>query len=481
MTIAMDVILTTTLLTSVLPILAVLVAVRLLRPRTTRWIIECTITKCLEYAHPVRDSQGSQIPGPHWQWLNGQTLDKFLNGREKAREWQGFGPIYRIWACSKPEVVITKPEDVRAFHTDSSSHNKARSSNAGWLFHQLLGSCMGLVNGTRWKKIRSEFGPSFVYSAITQKALDISKDAKRYVEKFEDSPSLTVHVANAVSRFPFFCTANHLYGELSSEEQLELWELGQRNLRIMGHVLSGGLFRFPIARFLYRSATHDLEIFLNDWTMFNQRMYHARVNNDSQPPIVSLWGKVLDGTLTEGEVVHTLSEILFANLDVSTGSLSWLVIYLATEKDIQSQVVAEMRQNIDNLDSYCALKKTILAYSVLETLRLRPFTAINYNRQFWGEKNEIFDPNRFKSIKQLELRYNLFTFGMGTRKCLGSHFAELMMKYFIIHLLDTYSLDMPMGKETGAEDTSMHTWVPIPDKKIVMRRRSSPLVESQLK
>lgn len=150
--------------------------------------------------------------------------------------------------------------------------------------------------------IRSAFGPSFVHSAITQKALDISKDAKRYVENLEDSPSPTVHVANAVSRFPFFCTANHLYGELSNEEQLELWELGQRNLRMMGHVLSGGLFRFPIARFLYRSATHNLEIFLKDWTKFNQRMYHARVNADSQPPIVSIWEKVLDGALTEAEV-----------------------------------------------------------------------------------------------------------------------------------------------------------------------------------
>lgn len=70
---------------------------------------------------------------------------------------------------------------------------------------------------------------------------------------------------------------------------------------------------------------------------------------------------------------------------------------------------------------------------------------------------------------------------MGTRKCLGSHFAELIMKYFIIHLLNTYSLDMPMGTKTGLEDTSMDTWVPIPDKKIAMRRRSSSVVESQFK
>ncbi|KID66095.1 cytochrome P450 monooxygenase, partial [Metarhizium hybridum] len=506
----MTAILLTTLLKNVLPILAVLVVVRLCKPGTAQWMVESIITKLLLFVHPVRDDQGNQIPGPNWQWLNGQTLDKFLDGRGKAQEWQKFGQIYRIWACSNPEIVITKPEDVRAFHTDSSFHNKAQSSNAGWLFHQLLGECMGLINGTRWNKVRSEFGPAFIHSAVVQKALDISKDAKRFIGNFGTSPVLTMHAASTVSRFPFFCTASHLYGELSCEEQLELWELGQRNLQMMGHILSGGLFRFPIARYFHRSAAHRLASFSHDWTQFNRRIYHKRLNNGFQPPIVSIWQKVIDGTLTEEEVVHTLSEILFANLDVSTGNLSWLVIYLAKYKDIQNQLVQELKQNEKDLDSYCSRKDTLLAYSVLETLRLRPFTvfsipesspkdkvlqnfrvprntsvvvntlAINYNREFWGEKNEIFDPNRFRSIKNLELRYNLFAFGMGSRKCLGSHFAEMMMKYFVIHLLDLYSLDIPVGKKAKKEDTSMDTWVPIPDMEIILRRRPFSLFQSQM-
>lgn len=262
---------------------------------------------------------------------------------------------------------------------------------------------MGLINGTRWNKVRSEFGPAFIHSAVVQKALDISKDAKRFIGNFGTSPVLTMHAARTVSRFPFFCTASHLYGELSCEEQLELWELGQRNLQMMGHILSGGLFRFPIARYFHRSAAHRLASFSHDWTQFNRRIYHKRLNNGFQPPIVSIWQKVIDGTLTEDEVssqavkleilsfdtkqvVHTLSEILFANLDVSTGNLSWLVIYLAKYKDIQNQLVQELKQNEKDLDSYCSRKDTLLAYSVLETLRLRPFTGKKSNELNWSRR-----------------------------------------------------------------------------------------------
>ncbi|KAG6039050.1 hypothetical protein E4U19_007548 [Claviceps sp. Clav32 group G5] len=498
------------LLKDVFPILVFLVALRLLKSQSAQWMIESIVTKLLQALNPVHDSLGKGIAGPRWQYLNGQTLDKFLNGREKVQEWQKYGSVYRIWAGTTPEIVITKPEDVRAFHADSSRHNKARSSNAGWLFHQLLGECMGLISGARWVKVRSEFESAFSHSAITMKAAEVSNDARCYVDKLEErrSSPFTVQAAEAVARFPFFCTATHLYGELSEEERNELWELGQRNLKMMGRVLSGGFYRFSIARWLYRSAVQDLESFLCDWTRFNERVYEKKVSCGAKTPIVSVWKKVMDGDLTREEAIHTLSEILFANLDVATGNLSWLVIYLAANEDIQRQVVEEISQHRHELDHYCARKDTLLAYCVLETLRLRPFTAfsipesspsqkvlhgftvpgntsvvvntlaINYNAAFWGDKAEVFSPNRFHSINRLALRYNLFTFGMGTRKCLGSHFAEMMMKYFAMHLLNRFSLHIPVEKgrsEAQTEDTSMSTWVPISDKEVALQKRTMGL------
>lgn len=170
---------------------------------------------------------------------------------------------------------------------------------------------MGLISGTRWIKVRSEFESAFSHSAIIMKAAEVSNDARSYVEKLEErrSSSFTVQAAEAVARFPFFCTATHLYGELSEEERNELWELGQRNLKMMGHVLSGGLFRFPIARWLYRSAVQDLESFLCDWTRFNERIYRKKVGCGAKTPIVSVWKKVIDGDLTREEVSKPPSHV----------------------------------------------------------------------------------------------------------------------------------------------------------------------------
>lgn len=53
------------------------------------------------------------------------------------------------------------------------------------------------------------------------------------------------------------------------------------------------------------------------------------------------------------------------------------------------------------------------------------------------------------------------------------------MKYFVIHLLDLYSLDIPVGKKARKEDTAMDTWVPIPDMDIILRRRPLSLFQSQ--
>lgn len=67
---------------------------------------------------------------------------------------------------------------------------------------------------------------------------------------------------------------------------------------------------------------------------------------------------------------------------------------------------------------------------------------------------------------------------MGTRKCLGSHLAEMMMKYFAMHLLNRFSLHIPDEKarsDAQTEDTSMSTWVPISDKEVALQKRTMGL------
>ena len=73
------------------------------------------------------------------------------------------------------------------------------------------------------------------------------------------------------------------------------------------------------------------------------------------------------------QALHTLSEILFANLDVATGTLSWLVIFLALDEPVQKQLREELAGR--RAEELCTKKDNLLAYCFMETLRLRPFTG----------------------------------------------------------------------------------------------------------
>ncbi|OCK86108.1 cytochrome P450 [Lepidopterella palustris CBS 459.81] len=466
------------------------------------------LMKILEFIYPIRDQQGRSISGPQWRWPNGHMIDKFLDGREKSKEWRAFGSVYRIWSCDIPEIAITTPEDVRAFHTDSDVHDKSASSNGGWFFHQLLGECMGLVNGTRWRRVRSKFSHAFTHRAVLDMSASISADSCEYVRNLaveKNKSSSTVHASQNLMRFPFFCTAQSIYGPMTQDEKDRLWSIGQQSLALMRYVLSGGVYRFDICRLLRPEAAKELAAFREQWSSFNKEMYNLRRPLSPAPLIVSTWKQVIDGHLPENEILQTLSEMLFANLDVSSHVLTWLVTLLAENVEVQQKLRAEIRSartapNTFSID-YLNAKDSLLKHCFLESLRLRPFTvfsipesspsekilggfrippntsvvvdtlAINVRNPFWGEDSHLFKPERFSYIKSAELRYNLFAFGFGTRKCLGMHFAETMVKVFVVHLLDQYELHLPSSEQNAEEyKVGRDTWVPTANVEVVLTK-----------
>ncbi|KKK25539.1 hypothetical protein P175DRAFT_0512147 [Aspergillus ochraceoroseus IBT 24754] len=451
--------------------------------------------------YPTRNQRGRSISGPAWKWVDGQCLDKFIRGREVRQIWQQYGPVYRIWSGFTPEIVITRPEDIRAFHTDSASHSKSTSSNGGWMFHQILGDCMGLINGGRWKRIRAQYDPYFVHRVAMAHSGPILQNVEATLASIDGVDPTTLHVANSFSRFPFMATAEYLYGPLTDAEKEEVWSLGQRSLRLMGYVLSGSVYRFRLYHWLKPDTHRELLQFEEHWIGFNKRIYTTRQAYDPSLPIVTSWKEVVEGRITKKEMVQTMSEMLFANLDVSTNVLGWLVIFLAQDVQIQAQLRAEIKNQTSTLQELCNRKDSLLHHCFLESLRLRPFTvftipesspekkvlggylipantsvvvdtlAINYNPEFWGHKSADFNPYRFKNLSPTQLRYNLFSFGFGTRKCLGQHFAEAMMKLFICQLLSRYQIGLPRTEKQkdGDYKTSKDAWVPIADVEVNLR------------
>lgn len=71
-----------------------------------------------------------------------------------------------------------------------------------------------------------------------------------------------------------------------------------------------------------------------------------------------------------------MSEVLFANLDVSAHVLSWLLIYISQDQNIQQQLRQEVN-NATDMEEYIANKNTLLHLCFVESARLRPFTGMS--------------------------------------------------------------------------------------------------------
>ena len=147
--------------------------------------------------------------------------------------------------------------------------------------------------------------PDFTFTVARHKAADVTSCARDYVRRQVLPPGvakLSIPTAQAVSRFPFFCIADHLYGPLAGPEKERLWSIGQKSLGLMGRVLASGLFRYDFAKRFCSSAVREIDDFSSLWTMFNEEAYQSRKAMPSPPPIVALWQAQLDGRVAKEEV-----------------------------------------------------------------------------------------------------------------------------------------------------------------------------------
>ena len=74
-------------------------------------------------------------------------------------------------------------------------------------------------------------------------------------------------------------------------------------------------------------------------------------------------------------MTQTLDEMLFANLDVTTHVLTWIITLLADNVEAQAELRDEIRRNVDDVDEYLNRKDSFLHYCFWESLRVRPVSG----------------------------------------------------------------------------------------------------------
>ncbi|UKZ72378.1 hypothetical protein TrVFT333_000007 [Trichoderma virens FT-333] len=448
---------------------------------------------------------GRPVPVLNFEWPNGQGTQKFFEGRASSIRWRKEkGYIYQIWAGFKPEIVLTSPDNLRDFFHDSDKHRKAPNNNSGWLIGEVLGSCLGLVSGSRWVNMRIPWEHPF---SLPQ-------------AKSGSSATFEIQATQALKMFPFFLVASILFGKLSAAQKETLTKLAPLREELWREGIHGGQNRTLLAKYFRTRGARLLEEFKTRWRDFIENAYEESIAKGKNGHIEQLLKEARDGkNLTVEEVSHqplslwfgkryvtdsgyfkcmqTVDESLYANLDVTTSAVTWSHVLLAQHPAIQDEVRAEVREHMqlptEEWEKYINRSDTLLAYSVLEASRLRPILAfsnpesaptdkvvgdvviprntdvivdthaINVAHPFWVNGTE-YNPHRFEGMQPRQYRYHFFRFGFGPRKCLGQHIADRMVRALLAEMLSRYRLSI---KESVDKDKDFQlqdqSWVLLPE------------------
>ncbi|CAI7602438.1 unnamed protein product [Penicillium glandicola] len=453
------------------------------------------------------------IPCLQFRWPNGQGTDKFFNGSSASRRWRHqLGPIYRIWSGMKPEIeqtltirrpsVLTEPHQIKQYYRHSHKHIKSVDNNAGWLFHEILGSCVGVVSLGQWVNLRKAVDQPFTRTAAATYTGDFILQVRQYIDNLGDSSRLVFDPVGDMKDCAFLVVAQLFFGSLCPSQRHALLQLGVLREDLFKHTFKGGLNRFSWLRYFPGSAQGQLATFQRRWELFVLEAYQqAAKKPHPQAPIVELWEKVQDGEITKPECLQTLDESLFANLDVTALTTAWALIFLAHNQIIQDALRDEIRKvRADEMEyqQYINSDDTLLASCILESARIRPILsfsnpesatedhvidgytiphnvdviidthAINVENSFWGPNASTYDPYRFKDIKHNDLRYNLWRFGSGPRQCLGKHVADRLLRTIAAEMVSLFEMRLDDLSVVSSQDDS---WIGLPDTKITLKKQ----------
>ncbi|KAB8228304.1 cytochrome P450 [Aspergillus alliaceus] len=372
---------------------------------------------------------GRRISGPKWQFPNGHIIDKFVSGRAN---------------------VITTPENLRAFYLDGEKHGK--HSNLGCFLDQILGRCIGFLEGDGWKQKRQIFYPPFSYDATANRIGATEGSARKFVDELpslhpkaaqddDGKKRVSFDIINGFRKFPLYLTASVLYGAMTDTEKADLWALAEKRLALWPYAVIGGPYRFSWGHWIDRTGFDLLKDFSSEWRKYNERLVLARRARGIKTPLTLFWDSYEAGEVTLENVMHSLDEILMTNLDVTAHAITWIITLIAEHKQAQQELRDEVDAHWNSLHEYLSESDTLLHRVFMETLRrshlqtmvLVDVFAINVRNPFWGSDSEEFRPSRFQNMKPTDLRYNLIIFGFVGRKCPGQYMAVQGTKALLEH------------------------------------------------
>lgn len=376
---------------------------------------------------------------------------------------------------------------------DSNMHIKGKAMDSGWLCGEILGQCLGLLNQDDWTRARAPFIDTFhrnkssSYIPLIERRVHRQFQMLQKAEQLKDKHIL-INPSDDLKFLPFWVLCDIIYGDLTADMETQLQEIVDLREGLWNEVISGGISRFSFSRLFPTSTNRRLRMFTEKWTQFNDQAHKRARENYPSHPIITFYNALQQGSLSKMELLHTLDEALFANLDVTIGNFSWVPVFLAAHQSAQDDLRQEIknarnRGSADSWSQYIAANSTLLMASILESARLKPMAAfsiaqaaptdrvvggyvipagtnfvvdtqaLNVLDSYWGRDNTQYRPKRFLHARNVtDMRYRFWRYGFGPRQCLGKNVADVILKILLAHLVENYQMRLSSGESTDLED-----------------------------
>ncbi|XP_041274312.1 cytochrome P450 1A5-like [Onychostruthus taczanowskii] len=288
---------------------------------------------------------------------------------------------------------------------------------------------------------------------LVAKFLQLMEEDKR----FEPYRYLVVSVANVICAMCF--------GKRYEHEDQELLSLVNSTEEFTDVTAAGNPADFiPVLRYL-PSRRMKLFIDFNRYLVsFLQKRvkehYETYDENNIRDITDSLIEQCLDkkiGTNTatqipKEKIVNLVNDLFGAGFDTVTTALSWSLMYLVTNPNIQKKIQEELDRTIGRERRPRLSDRGTLPYTeafILEVFRHSSFLPFTIpHRKLWKDP-DTFHPERFLSADGTKVNKEegekVLLFGLGKRRCIGENIARWQVFLFLATLLQQLEFSVCEG------------------------------------
>ncbi|MCB1687341.1 MAG: cytochrome P450 [Halioglobus sp.] len=430
-----------------------------------------------------------QIPGDYGLPLIGNALSLGANPLKFCDDrFHRYGEISRFAMGPSHIVLALGPDNARELHLDT---QKNFSSAKG------LGHFESLIGGSLIMKDfeAHRFQRRLMQTAFKRSSMD------GYVEHINAICAATLRPLFGSDEFELAGYARSTLMEIAAQTFTGVTGQGKEGAKLkaaFANFIDGFDFIFEVnlPGFKYHGSLRAKKYIA---AFIRELIADKRHNDDSD--ILAHFCRELDENgnyFSEFDIVENFVVLLFAAQDTTTASLVNACLELGRHPEWQHRLREEARalgKESIGQDDFEALPSFSLLFN--ETQRLHSsvplfprrsinpcelsgveipadtllMNAITYNHVMpgWWTDPYKFDPERFEREEHKQHPFLFHPFGGGAHKCIGMHFAQMVFRIFMFHLITRHEIQLRPGYDPDLQ------YLPMPKPKDNLPMRLVPV------